>query len=411
MHAESLSNMRVFYDRFVAPHLRGPNDRLRIVDIGSLNVNGSYREIFSDSIFEYIGVDVVKGDGVDVVAENPYAYPLPDKFADIVISGQMMEHCEFFWKAFDEMVRIAKPGALIVLIVPSHGPIHRYPVDCYRFLPDSMGALAKHSGCDLVESWHDINSEWGDLVGVFRTTGPTSQQMLEEAALNYGGEYYVSFMAKFLEMRGSRAHLEIGTFYGQSLAPINCEAIAIDPDFHINQPIMAMKRALFLFQMTSDSFFEEYDPTVFLRGPITSAFLDGLHQFDNLLRDLINTEQYCAPEGVIFLHDCLPLTAEMTTVKHLDAPRDGAYPGWWVGDVWKLVPILRKYRPDLQITFLDCPPTGLVMLTQLNANDTTLKDNYSEIVAEWSDASLNETTLKDYLNACPLRSSLEILGH
>ena len=138
MHAETLKNMQRFFDCYIAPHLGAPDDRLRLVDIGSMDENGSYREIFADPAFEYVGVDLVAGKGVDVVAENPYAYPLPDNSADIVISGQMMEHCEFFWKAFDEMARIAKPGALIVLIVPSHGPIHRYPVDCYRFLPDAM---------------------------------------------------------------------------------------------------------------------------------------------------------------------------------------------------------------------------------------------------------------------------------
>lgn len=409
MHADSLKNMQRFFDCYVAPHLGAPDDRLRLVDIGAMDENGSYREIFSHPAFEYVGVDLMAGKGVDVVAENPYAWLLPDNSADIVISGQMMEHCEFFWKAFDEMVRIAKPGALIVLIVPSHGPVHRYPVDCYRFLPDSMAALAKHAGCELVESWHDTESEWGDLVGVFRTAAPTSQQIAEESAIDYGGRSYVNFMAEFLDARGSRAHLEIGTFHGQSLAPLNCTAVAIDPEFQLKQPIMGKKKAAFLFQMTSDAFFEEHDPTVYLRGPITSAFLDGLHQFEALLRDLINTEQYCAPAGVIFLHDCLPLSVEMTVREHGDAPRDGAYPGWWTGDVWKLVPILRKYRPDLEMTFLDCPPTGLVMLTRLNPKDSTLRDNYDRIVADFMDVLLDEDSLAHHRSSCPLRSSEELL--
>lgn len=409
MHTESLKNMRRFYDCYVAPHLGSPDDRLRLVDVGSIDENGTYREIFSGPAFEYVGVDLVAGKGVEVVAENPYAYPFSDNFADIVISGQMMEHCEFFWKAFDEMVRIAKSGALIVLIVPSHGPIHRYPVDCYRFLPDSMKALAKHAGCELVESWHDTESEWGDLVGVFRKAAPTSQQIAEEVAVEYGGRSYAGYMAEFLETRGSTAHLEIGTFHGQSLAPLTCKTVAIDPEFQLKQPIMGKKQAAFLFQMTSDAFFEEHDPTVYLRGPITSAFLDGLHQFEVLLRDLINTEQYCAPGGVIFLHDCLPLSVEMTVREHGEAPREGAYPGWWTGDVWKLVPILRKYRPDLVMTFLDCPPTELVMLTRLNPKDRTLRDNYDRIVTDFMDISLDQHILAEHLASCPLRSSEELL--
>jgi hypothetical protein len=258
--------------------------------------------------------------------------------------------------------------------------------------------------------WRDTDSDWGDLVGVFRTPPPTADQIAEEQAVKYGGCEYSAYIADFLEARGSSAHLEIGTFHGQSLAPINCTTVAIDPDFRLRQPVMGHKPAAFLFQMTSDAFFEEHDPSLYLRGPVTSAFLDGLHLFEALLRDFINTEQYCAPGGVVFLHDCLPLTIAMTTRVHDDVPTTGAYPGWWAGDVWKLVPILRKYRPDLRLTFLDCPPTGLVMVTRLNPEDTTLKENYDTIVAEFMDQTLSEDSLKDYLASCPLRSSEDLLA-
>ena len=409
MHADSLKNMQRFYDQYVAPQLRALDDKLRIVDIGSMDENGSYRDIFSASAFDYVGIDLAAGKGVDLVTENPYAYPLPDNDADIVISGQMMEHCEFFWKAFEEMVRIAKPGAVIVLVVPSHGPIHRYPVDCYRFLPDSMAALAKYAGCELVESWHDEKSEWGDLIGVFQTTAPTPEQRAAEQAVEYGGRPYVSYIADFLEARGSSAHLEIGTFHGQSLAPLTCTTLAIDPEFQLRHPIMGKKQAAFLFQMTSDAFFEAHDPCHYLRGPITSAFLDGLHLFEALLRDLIHTERYCTPGGVIFLHDCLPLSVEMTVREHADVPLDGPYSGWWTGDVWKLVPILRKYRPDLEMTFLDCPPTGLLMLTRLNPRDRTLEENYDRIVEDFMELELDHEGLADHIASSPLRSSEELL--
>ena len=409
MHPESLKNMQRFHDSYLASHLEGADDRATVVDIGSMDENGSYRQIFAAHTFDYVGVDLAAGKGVDVVAKNPYSYPLPDDHADIVVSGQMMEHCEFFWQAFDEMLRIAKPGAFVVVIVPSTGRIHRYPVDCYRFLPDSMAALAKHAECELVESWHDTKSDWGDVVGIFVKPVPTIDQIAAEQALRYGGPLYSSFMADFLEARGSTAHLEVGTFNGQSLAPIKCATVAIDPKFKLRHPVMANKPAAFLFQMTSDAFFEEHDPCVYLRGPLTSAFLDGLHLFEALLRDVINTERYCAADAVIFLHDCLPLTVAMTTRVHADVSVSGAYPGWWTGDVWKLIPILRKYRPDLHMTFLDCPPTGLVMITRLDPKNTTLKDNYEKIVAEFMGVELNEDGFVDYLASCAVRSSKEFL--
>ncbi|HEY3169271.1 MAG TPA: methyltransferase domain-containing protein [Candidatus Binatia bacterium] len=37
---------------------------------------------------------------------SPYEIPLADSYADVVISGQMLEHCAYFWLSFQEMVRV-----------------------------------------------------------------------------------------------------------------------------------------------------------------------------------------------------------------------------------------------------------------------------------------------------------------
>ena len=109
---------------------------------------------------------------MDIVLTDPYHVPLPDASVDVVLSGQMLEHCEFFWLAFQEMVRLMKPEGFIFLIAPSAGPIHRYPVDCYRFYPDAYHALAKLAGCHLQAVWRDERGPWQDLVGVFRRSPP-----------------------------------------------------------------------------------------------------------------------------------------------------------------------------------------------------------------------------------------------
>jgi hypothetical protein len=71
-------------------------------------------------------------------------------------------------------MRVLKPAGLFYLNVPSNGNFHRYPVDCWRFYPDSGGALiswAKRNGFDpvLLESY--ISNQhldiWNDFVGVF----------------------------------------------------------------------------------------------------------------------------------------------------------------------------------------------------------------------------------------------------
>jgi len=91
------------------------------------------------------------GDGpnVDVVLTNPYDWSAieTDSF-DVVISGQALEHIEFFWKAMEEMTRVLKKDGLLCLIAPNGFGEHRYPVDCYRFFTDGMLALAKYVGIE-----------------------------------------------------------------------------------------------------------------------------------------------------------------------------------------------------------------------------------------------------------------------
>src|SRR5688572_8686031 len=148
---------------------------LSVVDIGAQDVNGSYRPIFDHPGWQYTGVDLEAGNGVDVVLASPYRLPMATRSVDVVISGQAFEHIEYFWMTWLEMLRVLKPEGHIFLIAPSRGYEHRYPQDCWRFYPDAWRALAKFGACDLLEVHSDwdahrdpSSSDWGDTVGVFR---------------------------------------------------------------------------------------------------------------------------------------------------------------------------------------------------------------------------------------------------
>src|SRR5579859_2561474 len=132
MHASSFENMQKCYSRFVAGGPLGTQEEVRILDVGGADVNGSYRQIFDHPRFAYTAADISDGPGIHVVLDDPYRLPFDDRSMDIVLSGQMLEHCEFFWLSFAEMVRVLRPSGYLFLIAPSAGPEHRYPVDCYR---------------------------------------------------------------------------------------------------------------------------------------------------------------------------------------------------------------------------------------------------------------------------------------
>ena len=141
--------MRDLVDRFL-----DKKRPLSLVDLGSYDVNGSYRLLFNMQNVLYRGIDLEAGPGVDIVLASPYHFPLQTHSVDLIVSGQAFEHIEFFWRTWLEMNRILRPGGMIFLIAPSRGSEHRYPQDCWRFYPDGYRALAKYGSPLFV--YHEI---------------------------------------------------------------------------------------------------------------------------------------------------------------------------------------------------------------------------------------------------------------
>ena len=95
-----------------------------------------------DINYEYTGVDIEKGNNVDIVLGDPYSFKeIPDSTYDVIISTSVFEHVEFFWLTYLEILRILKPKGIFYFNVPSNGDFHRWPQDCWRFYPDSGSAL------------------------------------------------------------------------------------------------------------------------------------------------------------------------------------------------------------------------------------------------------------------------------
>jgi SAM-dependent methyltransferase len=168
MHLSALKNAKAFFDVY-APHVKQP----LVVDIGAQDVNGSLKSVAPNYV-EYIGVDFVPGKGVDVILEDPYKLPFEDNSVDIILSSSCFEHSEMFWVLFLEIIRVLKPSGLFYLNVPSNGPFHRYPVDCWRFYPDAGRALVTWAGRngyqpELLESYigKQYKDVWNDFIAIY----------------------------------------------------------------------------------------------------------------------------------------------------------------------------------------------------------------------------------------------------
>lgn len=170
MHKTAMQSGQEFFDCYAkSMELQHP----RVIEIGSQNVNGSLRTLFPKQ-FTYVGVDFAAGLGVDVILGDPYTLPFESECVDMVLSSSCFEHSEMFWVLFLEILRVLRPGGLCYLNVPSNGDFHRWPVDCWRFYPDSGRALvswARRNGTNalLLESYTGIQfgDQWNDFVAVF----------------------------------------------------------------------------------------------------------------------------------------------------------------------------------------------------------------------------------------------------
>lgn len=111
----------------------------KVLDVGSLNVNGSVRDLFHDAE-EYIGVDFRGGLEVDIVIN---AHDMKDHFGelifDTIICMNQLEHDNEFWVTLEQIHKLLKPGGYFLTAMPTFGfPIHEHPQDFWRAGEDAF---------------------------------------------------------------------------------------------------------------------------------------------------------------------------------------------------------------------------------------------------------------------------------
>lgn len=147
MHPSSMQLMQAFVQKYVPVSRRAG---LRVADVGSYDVNGTYRELFSGC--NYVGMDISSGPNVDKVVDE---YDFGEEQFDVVVSGQTMEHVFDLHRWRTALLKILRPGGLLCVIAPHTWGHHRCPVDCWRVFPDGMRWLFQELNileCSMNES-------------------------------------------------------------------------------------------------------------------------------------------------------------------------------------------------------------------------------------------------------------------
>lgn len=176
---------------------------------------------------------------------------------------------------------------------------------------------------------------------------------------------------------GYRKYLEIGVADGVNFAQVSAgHKTGVDPfpDCHCE------------FPMTSDEFFRCNKRTFDL------IFIDGLHHYEQVLRDVQNSLKCLNPGGRIVLHDCLPMTCEDQTRFPVNGP--------WTGDVWKAAAYIRMHWKDIHLCVLDMD-YGCGIITPNKGQDlypaTPIQQMDWDFYIKNRDPLLNVVTVEDWL--------------
>jgi SAM-dependent methyltransferase len=172
MHPSSKEKMQLVAHLLENQHKYTANTPCSIIEIGGDNAR-SYRGIFEEKIHcAYKTMHIRFSDAPtcdsDIIVNYPYEWSeIQDESYDVVISGHVFEHVEYFWLTLLEMRRIVKKEGILAIIAPSHWPEHRHPFDCWRFYADGMLAMMKYLGLRVLYASADHgNAHAGDAIGV-----------------------------------------------------------------------------------------------------------------------------------------------------------------------------------------------------------------------------------------------------
>lgn len=249
----------------------------------------------------------------------------------------------------------------------------------FRKAIDQRGDVAIYH-LNMARALSKLGDKTGMVAALQRTVAldgrdSVARQLLAQQLMP--GPSYMDILKRLHDWLQPASYLEIGVETGRSLALAlpPTRAIGIDPAPKIEVPFPAETR---VFPIPSDDFFARHDPAKEFGHPVIElAFIDGLHLFEQTLRDFINVERHSGAKSVVLVHDCLPVD-KVSAARH----RETAF---WTGDVWKLVPALLRWRPDLEIRTIAARPSGLAMITHLDSSSQVLAENYETIVGQFMD--------------------------
>ena len=176
---------------------------------------------------------------------------------------------------------------------------------------------------------------------------------------NFPDDYYRWDLIKYLiEKNGYKDYLEIGCDQNQLFSKVEINnKIGVDPFSGGN------------IRKTSDAFFSNNT------DKFDIIFIDGLHTYDQVKKDIINSVKCLKENGIVLVHDCMPDSLGKQAVPRFKMK--------WNGDVWKAIVDLRQSE---ELDIYTCEMDEGIGVIKKRTNSEILKIN----------KSINKLKFKDY---------------
>jgi hypothetical protein len=152
---------------------------------------------------------------------------------------------------------------------------------------------------------------------------------------------------QFISRLGYERYLEIGVQSGVTFNAVNAPTkVAVDPAFVIPRELLTGEA----FEITSDTYFNKYFHEFDL------IFIDGLHTFEQSLRDLMRSLRRIPRNGLILIDDCYP-SDYLASLRDHDLcakakTRENHVDRNWMGDVYKTLLFINDYLDDVSYIYI-----------------------------------------------------------
>ena len=193
-----------------------------------------------------------------------------------------------------------------------------------------------------------------------------SEKFSKKINFNFDKRNRLDLIKYVIKKNDYKNYLEIGCHNNEVFDKIGIEKIGVDPISGGN------------YRGTSDKFFKEN------LKKFDCIFIDGLHEYNQAKKDILNSIEILNKDGIIILHDCLP-----SSINHQRVPRTRYT---WNGDVWKAIVEARTWEHLDTYTVLADQGLGLIKKEKnsnvLNIGNVSFKklkykffyENYSKIM-------------------------------